>query len=92
MASFLISREGMTQGYPLAMVAYGIDIFLLIKQLKALFPHLTQPCYAENDGALGTFTNIEVCFNLPRLYNPGRGYYPEASKIVLLVHPDNPEY
>ena len=70
----------MTQGYPLAMVAYGIDIFLLIKKLKALFPHLTQPCYADNDGALGTFTNIGLYFNSPILSNPGRGYYPEASK------------
>ena len=33
-ATIIHSREGVTQGYPLAMVAYGIGIIPLIKRLK----------------------------------------------------------
>ena len=35
MASFMHSREGVTQGDPLDMVAYSIGIIPLIKNLKA---------------------------------------------------------
>ena len=49
----------MTQGEPLAMVAYIIGILLLIKNLKAEFPGVAQPWYADDSGALGTFTIVE---------------------------------
>ena len=39
--SFMQIREGMAQGDPLAMVAYGIRILLLIKNLKTEFPNVT---------------------------------------------------
>ena len=50
------------QGYPLAMVAYGIGILPLIKNMKAKFPAVTQCYYADNFGALGTFINVELYF------------------------------
>ena len=34
------------------MVAYGIGILLLIKNLKAQFTDVTQPWYADDDGEL----------------------------------------
>ena len=55
MASFLYSGEGVTNGYPLDMVAYGIEIILLIKLPKVEFPDITQPWYSDDTGALGTF-------------------------------------
>ena len=54
--SFLNSREGVTQGYTVHMVAYGIDILPLIKNLKSEFPDVTHPWYADDVSALGTFT------------------------------------
>ena len=63
--SFLYSREGLTQGEPLAMVAYGIGTLPLTKNLISEFPDITQPWYAENAGALGMFTRVESYFNLP---------------------------
>ena len=48
MSSFLQSREGVTQRYPLAMVAYSIGTVMLIKNLKTEFPDVTQPSYADD--------------------------------------------
>ena len=81
----------MTQVDPLAMVAYGIGIILLIKHLKAEFTGFTQPQYSENAGALSTFKKFELYFNYLKRFGLGRGYYPEPSKSVLIVHPDNIE-
>ena len=41
-ASFLHSKECMTQGGPKAMVSYGIVILLLIKNLKEEYTDVTQ--------------------------------------------------
>ena len=62
-AIFLHSREVVTQGDSLSMVPYGIGIIPLIKLQKAEFPDVTQTWYANNAGALGTFTNFELYFN-----------------------------
>ena len=35
--------------------------------------------------------NIGLYFNSLKLFSLGRGYYPEPSKSVLIIHPDNPE-
>ena len=49
----------MTQGYTVPMVAYGIDILPLIKNLKSEFPDVTHPWYADDVSALGTFTIVK---------------------------------
>ena len=46
---FLYSKEGVTQGDPLAMIAYGI----LIRELQGAHPWVTQPWYADDAGAGG---------------------------------------
>ena len=56
---------------PLVMVTYGIGILLLIKNLKAEFPGVNQPWYAENAGALGTFARVESYFNSLLRHGPG---------------------
>ena len=58
------SREGVTQGDPPYMIAYGIGILPLIKKMKAEFPDNAQPWYVENYGALGTFVRVGSYFNL----------------------------
>ena len=63
MASFMLGMEGATQGYPFAMVTYGIGVLPLIKCLKAVYPDTIQPWYAEYASALGTFDNIGIYFN-----------------------------
>ena len=54
-------------------------------------PDVTQPWYADESGALGTFARIETYFDSPTRQCPERGYYPKQFKSVLIVHPENLE-
>ena len=74
------------QGEALAMVTYGISVLPLIKRPKVWYPDVTQTWCANDDGVVGTFTNIDLCFNLLKRFGLGHGYYPEPSKSVLIVH------
>ena len=76
MDRFVHCRKGGTQGYPLVMVTYGIGVLPLTKRLESVFPDINQPQYADGTGALGTFGNFGLYFNLLKLFGPGRGYYP----------------
>ena len=60
------------------MVTYGIGVILLIKQLKAAYHDVMQPWYSEDVVALGTYKNINLYFNLIKLFGPGCGYYSET--------------
>ena len=62
------------------MSSYGIGVLPLIKNLKAAHPGVTQPWYNQNAGAILTFGNIELYFNLLKHFGLGCGYYPEPSK------------
>ena len=52
--------EGATQGYPLAMISYGIGVLPLIRELRVAQPCVTQTCYANDEGAGGNFGDIQV--------------------------------
>ena len=52
---FLHSKEGMTQGDPLAMIVYGIGVLPIIREVRNAQPRVTQPWYADDAGAGGTF-------------------------------------
>ena len=90
-SSFLHSKEGVTQGCPLAMITSRIVVLPLIKNIKWEIPNITHTWYGDNTGASGTFTIIETYFNFLTCQGPGRGYYPKPSKSVLFVHPVNLE-
>ena len=64
------------------MLAYGIGILPLIKNLNQEIPDVKQPWHADNDGALGKFAILETYFDSLTLQGPGWGYHPE-----LIVHP-----
>ena len=51
--------------------------------------HVTQPWYAKNTGAVGTFEVLHdhMCDLLVR--GPPRGYFQESTKIILVVYPRN---
>ena len=79
------------QGGPLTMMAYGIGILPLIKNLKRKIPDVTQPCYADNAVALGAFTRLDTSFDSLTRPGPVWGYHPEPTKSVLIVLPENLE-
>ena len=86
---FLHSKEGVTQGDPLAMIAYGIGILPLIWELREAHPRVTQPWYADDAGAGGTFADVQAHFQDLQAWGPVRGYYPEPTKSILVVTPGN---
>ena len=55
---FLQSKEGVTQGYPLAMISYGIRVIALSRELRGSHFRVTQPLYADDTGAGGKFEHI----------------------------------
>ena len=85
------SREGVTQGDPIAMIAYRIGILQFFINLKREIPDVTQTWYADDAGTLGMFTRIKTYFDSLTLQGPGQGYHPEQSKSVLTVRPENLE-
>ena len=70
---FLHSKEGVTQGDPLAMIAYGIGVLPLSQELREAHPRVTQPWYADYVGAGGSSRTYMRTFKTCR-----RGYQPGA--------------
>ena len=73
------------------VVSNSIGVLPLIKCLKLAYPDVTQPWYADNSGSLGTFDNLGLYFNSLKRNGPDWGYYPDTTKIILIVHPENLE-
>ena len=87
---FLHSKKGVTQGYPLAMIAYGIGVLPLIREVWDAHPRVTQPCYADDAGAGGGRSSwCRRTSGICRRGGPARGYYPEPTKSILVVAPGN---
>ena len=82
-------KESVTQGDPLSMIAYGIKVLPLIRELRGSHPRIAQPWYADNAGAGGEFTNILEHLRDLQARGSDRGYYPEPIKIILVVDPGN---
>ena len=87
MVSILHSREEVTHGDPLEMIAYSIRILPIINNLKQEVPDVTQPWYYENARALDMLARLETYFDFLTRQGPGRGYHPESTKSVLIIRP-----
>jgi hypothetical protein len=85
-ALFIFSKEGVTQGDPIAMFCYGIiGILPMIRDLKQRHSELKQPWYADDAGALGSFDAIARMFTDLMKIGPDFGYYPNPSKSILIT-------
>lgn len=84
---FLHSQEGVTQGDPLAMVAYGVGLLPLVRTLKEHHPTLHQQWYADDAAAIGVLEQIRDYFRELMEIGPTYGYFPEPDKSILIVQP-----
>ena len=73
---FLHSKEGVTQGDPLAMIAYGIGVLLLIRELWGSHPRVTQMWYANDEGGGGNFPHVLAHLHDLQARGLPRGYFP----------------
>ena len=83
------SKEGVTQGDPLVMIAYGIGVLPLIRVLQVDHPQVYQPWYADDAGAWGRFQDIMAHFRDLQLKGPARGYFSNPTKSILVVSEKN---
>ena len=85
----LFSKEGATQGDPLSMIIYGVGMLPLTRSLKRQCKDCIQPWYADDAAAGGKFTAIMSYYDLLCREGPGRGYFPEPTKSILVVKPQS---
>ena len=71
------------------MIAYGIGVLPLIRELRGSHPRGTQPWYADDASAGGKFTHILAHLRDLQARGPPRGSFPEPTKIILVVDPQN---
>jgi hypothetical protein len=86
---FLLSREEVTQGGPLAVVAFGLAVMPLTRQLKREVHQVHQAWYANDAAAAADFTSIKIFMERLIELGPAYGYFPEALKSILVVSEAN---
>ena len=78
---FLHSKESVTQGDPLAMIAYCIGVLPLIRELREAYTYVTQPWYVDDAGVGGAFDRFQDI----QVRSPPRGYFLDPTKSILVV-------
>jgi hypothetical protein len=77
-AATLLSQEGVTQGCPLAIVAFGLGLMPLIRRLKEELPTVHQPWYADDAAAASSFSKIREFMNFLEKHGPSYSYWQLA--------------
>ena len=62
-AIYSLSKEGVTQGDPLAMALYGVALLPLAEILRKEFPSVMQPWYADDAAMMSMARSVVGCFN-----------------------------
>jgi len=79
----ILSKEGVTQGDPLAMPFYGLAILPLINSIQN--DSVLQKWFADDGSAAGKIQDLKLLWDKVCEYGPGYGYFPNASKTVVVV-------
>ena len=85
----IASKEGTSQGDPLAMAIYAVATIPMIKAIAEECPSTSTLWYADDDAAAGTIAELKRYWESLLDLGPGFGYHPNSSKTVLLTKPDH---
>ncbi len=83
----LLSREGTTQGDPLAMIMYAVGSVPLIKELSSV-SDVKQLWYADDATGMGSLGGLKNWWERINVLGGSYGYKPNAMKSTLLVRPE----
>ena len=81
----LLSREGTTQGDPLAMPMYALATIPLIRNLKNSVSDISQVWYADDASGAGKITRLCEWWDQLNALGPKFGYFTNASKTWLVT-------
>ena len=84
----ILSKEGTTQGDPLAMAMYATGIQPLIRRLDGI---AKQVWYADDSAAGSSIENLKRWWDLLVEIGPLYGYFPNGSKTHILAKPQHVE-
>ena len=83
--TFILSKEGATQGDNLAMPMYAVGTSPLISSLRDNIQDVRQVWYADDSSAAGTLHKLSEWWSHLRDTGPQYGYLPNAGKTILIV-------
>ena len=86
-ADYIFSNEGYTQGDVASMALYALGIRPLSDNLGEVVDHekCKQSWFAEDSSAGGQLTEMKTWWDQLCIVGPKYGYYPQASKTILIV-------
>ena len=84
----ILSKEGTTQGDPLAMAMYAIGTQPLIRKLDGIS---NQAWYADDSAAGSNLEGLRRWWDILKEIGPLYGYYPNGSKTHVLVKSQHSE-
>jgi hypothetical protein len=87
----LASKEGTTQGDPIAMAIYAMGSAPLLNKLKTNSIGSTQIAYADDLTSAGKIQGLRQWWDQVVIEGPKYGYYPEPSKTWLIVKEEEHE-
>ena len=79
------SKEGTTQGDPLAMAIYAVAIRPLINKAKN---EAMQIWFADDTAAAGKLADLREWWDILSTYGPEYGYFPNALKTIIVTKPE----
>ena len=82
----LLSREGSTQGDPLAMMMFAVATVPLIEKVST--NNTRQAWFADDSGCGGKVKWLRKWWDALLTFGPAFGYFPNATKTVLVVKPE----
>jgi len=81
----IFSKEGVTQGDPIAMFMYGIGIVPMIRKMKELRPNFRDSWYADDGAGQGNFVEIREYLDTLAVVGKAYNYYPKHQKSTVVV-------
>ena len=81
----IFSKEGVTQGDPIAMYMYGVGITPMIREMKKQCPEFKDSWYADDGPGQGHFEDMREYLNKLTVVGKVYNYYPEIQKSIVVV-------